>query len=373
MSNPINQHWDATEPEKASGKSSFELSQLPDVSSVSDELKRVYESLMNDRPVSIEHITKAGNLLRGHNVGVHGLQIPINQLSSRITKDDVEVWNEIIKLGAPNVDPMSFARMTFIPPGIMSRVIRGSTLPSFKAIRDLPIESARILSTWKPALFDDTMLKLDGLTELDEEKAGALAHWKGAALSFAGLQSLSPESAKALAQWEGVQLSLNGLQNLFPEVADALSRWEGASSQNDKVSLSLDGLQHLPPDVAEALSPWKGNNLVLNGLTFISPESAEFLAQWSGKNFYLNGVRGLSPATAAELAKWKGEMFAFGGIQTLLDQSAKNIARWKGKEINLLYLANLTPAGAKALVTFSGEIYTDNRHITDLIKMYKRK
>ncbi|MFM8272305.1 MAG: DUF1588 domain-containing protein, partial [Gemmata sp.] len=111
-------------------------------------------------------------------------------------------------------------------------------------------------------------LALDGLAELSDDAAAALADHRGGTLSLNGLKNLSDAAAAALARHDG-RLSLNGLATLSAAAAGALAKHPGDW-------LILDGLTTLTASAASALAQHPGVTS-LNGLTALAPEALKAL------------------------------------------------------------------------------------------------
>ena len=195
-------------------------------------------------------------------------------------------------------------------------------------------------------------LFLDGLVELSEEAAKALAQHKRL-LSLNGLTTLSDEAAKALAEHMGL-LCLNGVTTLSDGAATALAQHKGDW-------LFLNGMTTLSDAAAEALAQNRGDYLSLNGLTTLSDVAAKTLTQYKGQNLYLNGLTTLSDAAAEALAK-RGDRSCLylSGLTTISDATAKALAQHNGKRLYLNGLDTLSDAAAKALGQHNGRALSLN-------------
>ena len=268
----------------------------------------------------------------------------------------------------------------------------------------LSVEQAKLLAQGTSG-----RLQLDRLTTLSPEAAKELARFDGW-LSLNGLTSISKETAEAIAQHRGV-LHLNGLTKLSDEAATKLASHFG--------ELSLNGLTSLSDEAAKALANHKGGRLNLNGLTTISTVAAQALATRKGygvRPFRLEGLTSLSPETAAVLAElsreqWEGRLpklktipdgvalalakrelgyyklpYLLEGLTAISDEAGKmlgpklngrlpalkvlsvelaeGLAKKRGDilfrgDLHLSGLTTLSPAAARAISKWDGQIYFD--------------
>ena len=149
---------------------------------------------------------------------------------------------------------------------------------------------------------------------------------------------LKPEAAKVLAKCQG-DLWLEGLTELTNQVAEALAK-------HDVGFLYLIGLAEMTDKTAEALAKHQGG-LDLGGLTELSDTAAEALAKHQGE-LSLYGLTELSDTAAEALAKHQGHL-RLGGLTELSDKAAEALAKHQGK-LYLYSLKVLSPRGARALL-----------------------
>ena len=130
-------------------------------------------------------------------------------------------------------------------------------------------------------------LSLDGLTILNDSPGHiGLAEKLGKGEKYdlrLSLKYLGDIAAEALVNNnnEGVDLHLNGLDNLSDKAAEALAKHQGRS-------LRLDGLTSLSDKAAEALAKHQGS-LHIRGLGNLSDKAAEALVKHQG-DLYLNDI-----------------------------------------------------------------------------------
>jgi hypothetical protein len=194
----------------------------------------------------------------------------------------------------------------------------------------------------------DYDLYLDGVTELSDDDAAALANHPGDVFlgSLRSLTSL-PLVAK-LASTERDEMYLNGLSHLSPETAAALAEYNGRK-------LMLNGLRELTRGVAEGLSGFKGHHLSLCGLSELSPEAAAALAEYAGAFLYLDRVRALSSQSATCLAKYKGDRLFLSSLEDLSPDAACALAAFTGSQLYLDGLRDIPIETARSLSQFKGD------------------
>jgi hypothetical protein len=116
-------------------------------------------------------------------------------------------------------------------------------------------------------------------------------------LEFDGLTELSDVAAEALASFPGQTISFESLTKITDSAAERLGRFEG--------TLSLHGLTELSDAATESLN--KAGELYLCGLTEISDAAAESLGRHQGI-LSLRGLTQISEAAANSLKNHKGEL-----------------------------------------------------------------
>ena len=157
-----------------------------------------------------------------------------------------------------------------------------------------------------------TDLRLDGIVELSDAAAAALASHNGL-LSLNGVRSISPAALRSLAAHNG-RLSLNGLKGLDVARADVLSA--------QRMSLSLDGVSELSNEAAASLAKHQGQ-LTLNGLSSLTAIQAKALSGHKG-GLSLNGIRVLPDDVAVELASHEG-LLSLNGVTQASGQAVKSL------------------------------------------------
>lgn len=221
---------------------------------------------------------------------------------------------------------------------------------------------------------EGSILFLDGLLELDESTAAALAKhaWR---ISLNGLKSLSEQTAKKLVENGLVLLSLNGLTSVMESVAELLNGTQalyldGLTTISERTAkalgsaewLSLNGLQSLSSTAALLLS---GKDSLgsctrcLNGIQSLTEETAEAIAVCNG-DVFLNGLTQLPENVAKALAEHPvldtnfPKILSLDGVTELSDAAAQAIANHKGQILFLNGVASLSEQAADALMEYKG-------------------
>ena len=191
----------------------------------------------------------------------------------------------------------------------------------FPALTSLSPEAAHQLARVHGPLY------LDGLQAISVETAAALGGHCGW-LMLRGLESLSPEAATGLARHLPIRhlgelynrLGLDGLTELREGTAAALATYSG--------NLCLNGLRVLTSSAARLLSQHRAAEAVeesfslrLDGLATLSDEVAPLLADYRG-GLSLNGVERLSPVAIRALARHRGQALSLGRLRAMSDDAA---------------------------------------------------
>jgi hypothetical protein len=148
-------------------------------------------------------------------------------------------------------------------------------------------------------------LALNGVREIDEDEAAAIAQYRGD-LELDGLLGICEQVAARLSSHQG-RLSLNGLVALNRESASWLASHEG--------DISLHGLETLSDECAHEFSKHPGK-ISLAGLTEVTPAAVQVLAQ-SIEHLFLCRVTHLNEAAAEALAAVRRERSFNDGQITL--------------------------------------------------------
>jgi hypothetical protein len=252
---------------------------------------------------------------------------------------------------------LEFPSVAVISPEAAKQLARCEALLVFPHLRELSLETARMLATSK-----GTGLILGGLTTLPADVAEALSTnetERGLLLPdlvalesiplakrfarqdhafFPALRRMTPEVARALRGNEGGELSLPALENLTPDVAKELA---GAGYY----WLSLGGASSLTPEVAAILAKHHGQ-LVFPGHDIFSVEAASKLA-CHDHGIILPHTASVPAEVLRALAPHEG-MLVLGGVWSLTVEEATALAEHAGP-IALPSLDRLTPEVATVL------------------------
>jgi hypothetical protein len=215
------------------------------------------------------------------------------------------------------------------------------------------------------AWFAGERLMLNGLTELTDTAALALAKYNGA-LVLDGVTSLTPAAAKALAQRKG-SLSLNGLSAVPDSVAEQLGKARGRVSLAGLTRLTngdlarvlcQEGLFQLGERVQTNSGSPTRERVGVETLQQISPAVARVIVQSfqghsRGREMRLRSLASLTPAIASELAQFRGELEL--GVESLAEEAAICFANHDAKLI-FSSLADLKPGAARALASHKGDL-----------------
>lgn len=246
----------------------------------------------------------------------------------------------------------------------------------------LPIETARLLATWRgPAWATRLTLDLSLVRTLSSVTAKALATWGAEGLQFSlalkldGVEALSVETAKALSAFTGsnwseakdgpmnwdyytphssVSLSLDGLTSLEAEaMRHLLFDWPKMPLAS-ATHLSLGGLRVVPDDGLTQAQPSRADlHLKLDGISQLSPVAATLVGTWPLKELSLAGLGSLSAKSAALIGTWQAKRLGLG-LEVLAPTSAALLAAFRGRELRLNKLRNLSAASAQALLAWKG-------------------
>lgn len=214
---------------------------------------------------------------------------------------------------------------------------------------ELPTDCARQLARIAAPLI------LNGVRTLSAEAAAALSLHHGW-LSLDGLKSLPTDVASHLAQHRHIvhlgefynRLSLNGVENISEEAAAALAHFLG--------NLRLNGLTSLTPEVARCLAEHAADghwgvaetySLMLDGLVGLSDEAASALAKYRG-GLSLDGIESLSPSALFALARHPGNALSLGRLRSMPDDVAVLLGE-RPKWLHLPSLRGLSPAALAAI------------------------
>ena len=182
---------------------------------------------------------------------------------------------------------------------------------------------------------DSDSVDLAAFQQLDEDAAKVLAKHDGI-LELNGLTQISDGAAKAIASFKGFLLEINGLSYVPETVARNLAK--------TKAGLWLNGLKELSEETAKALSKTKAG-LQLNGLKELSEETAKALSTHPG-TLKLCGLKKCSDNAAKYLALLKDDLEI--GILSLSDNAAKAFASFSSS-LTLSGIRRLSDAAAQSL------------------------
>jgi hypothetical protein len=165
-------------------------------------------------------------------------------------------------------------------------------------------------------------------------------------VNLSSAKGISDDAAEVLAQHEG-ELSLNGLTELTDAAALALAK-------HNVGYLSLNGLTHLTYSVALALSN-REETLEFGGLTKLTEDVAKALAKhkWS----LILPLDELSDSVAEALAKSEAFLY-LDWLTELTESAAKALSKHK-TFLSLEGLTELSDAVAHALVEHEGDLRLD--------------
>ena len=211
-------------------------------------------------------------------------------------------------------------------PGLAGILARHSTNDFLRlnGLENLIEKSAQAL-----AFFEGNTLDLSGLRQLDVSVAEALSAAKTSLLVLDGIENLDETSARALAKFPS-KISLSGLKVPKEEILRAFSGGstnagtlylDGAKDISMSVAraewlvkinrpISLGTVRSLKPDVARILAghPQK---LILNGINFLDVEAAKVLSNCNN-GLCMNGLIETSDACLEYLAKVEGDLILNG-------------------------------------------------------------
>ena len=156
-------------------------------------------------------------------------------------------------------------------------------------------------------------LYLDGVEKLSRDVAAALVAKPARRLSFGSLASLNTETAETLAGFGG-GLLLDGLRELPESLAIALARWTGSG---EYILLSLNGVKKVTPEAMTRISALRGWGLSLGGLKSLSPDLARRLRGLRVPFLALDGLESLDPITARVMATWERKFLHLGGLASI--------------------------------------------------------
>jgi hypothetical protein len=159
---------------------------------------------------------------------------------------------------------------------------------------------------------DSDSVDLAAFQQLDEDAAKVLAKHDGK-LELNGLTQISDGAAKAIASFKGFLLEINGLSYLPETVARNLAK--------TKAGLWLNGLKELSEETAKALSTHPGT-LKLRGLKKCSDHAAKYLALL--KDDLEIGILSLSDNAAKAFASFSSSL-TLSGIRRLSDAAAQSL------------------------------------------------
>jgi hypothetical protein len=257
-----------------------------------------------------------------------------------------EVSPELVRaLG--DLTKRSLKGVTSLSPEAAAAVVEGFRGASLTLnLTSLPADTARELARGRR-----NDLFLDRLTELSDEAAAALGECNVTNLWLRGLTDLSPGAAKGLAAIKaagqlGPTLRLDNLRSLSPEAAEALAA-------SNITYLELTGLETLSAETARALARSKAFTGSLPGLTELSDDAAAALGTFSGNKsggnkLNLFGLTTLSPAVARRLAAFKGEL-ELDGLTYIDADTAAALATYAGPKLSLKGLKTLSAETAEQL------------------------
>jgi mono/diheme cytochrome c family protein len=245
-----------------------------------------------------------------------------------------------------------------------------------KGVTSLSAGAIRALSQRKGGGPTNVQVRLDGLTSLTADGAGALAEttsqfWDG---RLPAMKTLPEDVARALAKRKGL-LSFEGLTSISDEAALALQgKLDGNLRSLTTLSVAsgkaivgpvpgqfhrtlvLDSLATLPDEVALAIAGKDRRGAMhLNGLTTLTPIAAKAICQSEG-DLHLNGLKTISDDTLQALAEHKAPGFArpivhLKGLTSLTDQGAEILASWPKWSGDLPALTTLSGKSAAALAS----------------------
>lgn len=263
-------------------------------------------------------------------------------------------------------------------------------------LENLSVQQAEVLSgfsEWKETKFHlpSHTIFLNGLLQLNESVAKALAPFKGEAIVFNGLRKIEVSVANAFATYQCQFISLDQIEELDSSIVQILSAFKGKGFSFNSLKcldettaqwlsnfhLCLRGLQTLDENVAKILASGKGQvislekkfldedtikalsflkktTLYLDHLEYIDVSVAKWLTQSQRGFLSLKGLKRIDEDVAKALASFNGELF-LDGLQELDVPTAKALASFKGT-LSLNGLTQLETESAKALAYFETNI-----------------
>ena len=193
-----------------------------------------------------------------------------------------------------------------ITKAIAAKWMKDSDSVDLAAFQQLDEDAAKVLAK------HDGILELNGLTQISDGAAKAIASFKGFLLEINGLSYVPETVARNLAKTKA-GLWLNGLKELSEETAKALSTHPG--------TLKLCGLKKCSDNAAKYLALLKDDLEI--GILSLSDNAAKAFASFSS-SLTLSGIRRLSDAAAQSL-----EPLDHDGRLELSDNFCETIARLK--------------------------------------------
>lgn len=232
------------------------------------------------------------------------------------------------------IDPVAnWALLLWVTRGVVDPEANpGDTSLFLNGVTELDVDRARVL-----AASPHDRIFLPDVTELSPEAAAVLASAQHE-LFLDGLRTISTETARALGSGRSERLSLNGLTNLSRDAAAALAELDG--------SLHLTGLAAADVETLRALAGWKGwNEQVILHLGLVDPSEDDLrtLATIGGWGVALDQIRELTPDRARALATIVRPSLSLNGVTSMSDEVAEVMAGWRAKFLELNRLQELSP------------------------------
>ena len=190
------------------------------------------------------------------------------------------------------------------------------------------------------------ILKLDGLRDISSASAAALALLpENSCLCLDKLPAISAEVAQKIAKARCHYVSLNGLTEIPDDVAQALAQYRGSPQYGG--DLHLDGAKSVSNHGIAWLARATVPGLSLDGLEAISDEQAQALSQFQGRVLSLCSLVHASPAAIEALAGFRGRMLALNGLEAISIETAEALATFRGDSLFLEGLKD-PPEGVRA-------------------------